>query len=114
MKRPVCSFLIALILFTACQNAASGDTLHLPESLESIGDQAFYGVRALREAAVPYGTVSIGELALWFGGPETIGEGIGMLSTAVHEQCRFFSDKYGRETCRVQTCTACADGKWKR
>ena len=186
MKRPVCSFLIALILFTACQNAASGDTLRLPESLKIIGDQAFYGVRALREAAVPYRTVSIGELAFaysgleritipitvkeiadnafegisgltvvssfdscarpyalrhagitweniaptpdealnreniirmldaidpdgefiiqnsfdealmfWFGGSETVGEGIERLSTAVHEQCHFFSDKYG-------------------
>ena len=59
----VITFIVALLLFILCVPAQAGRTLTLPDSLEIIEDEAFYGDTSLESVVLPEGIERIGNRA---------------------------------------------------
>ena len=76
-RRLTSLFLTAVMLCSICCEALA-DSMRLPDALQQIEEEAFYGDVSLDEVVIPYGATSIGDWAFASGGlrkiyiPETV------------------------------------------
>ena len=72
MKTKIAFLLSVLLLLCVVTGQAFADSLMLPESLETIEEEAFYGDTSIDEVVLPDGVSAIGDLAFAYSGLQRI------------------------------------------